>query len=195
MYTGKTSSLYWIGAQYSPMLCAIHTMLHANSTASLVYETKLAAFWQTMLYRYGINRDTFQHTCVVRYCRNHIAEWKHSMNFDDLSVFVCRSSRIQWNVDKIIALTVFNNMRRSLVYPGDLKMNNTYGRKVCDVISLRCIGNAAKCTFRYSFKLPWASCPIRKIAVCACAGNAGNVFPTTAGKRHARAIMHVGIAN
>ena len=39
---------------------------------------------------------------------------------------------------------------------------------------------------------------------CACAGNAGNVFPVTAGKpsrhasrhvRHARAVMHVGIAN
>ena len=39
---------------------------------------------------------------------------------------------------------------------------------------------------------------------CACAGNAGNVFPVTAGKRsrhasrhvrHARAVMHAGIAN
>ena len=39
---------------------------------------------------------------------------------------------------------------------------------------------------------------------CACAGNAGNVFPVTAGKRsrhasrhvrHARAVMHVGIVN
>ena len=39
---------------------------------------------------------------------------------------------------------------------------------------------------------------------CACAGNAGNVFPVTTGKRswhasrhvrHARAVMHAGIAN
>ena len=39
---------------------------------------------------------------------------------------------------------------------------------------------------------------------CACAGNAGNVFPVTAGERsrhasrhvrHARAVMHAGIAN
>ena len=39
---------------------------------------------------------------------------------------------------------------------------------------------------------------------CACAGNAGNVFPVTAGKRsrhasrhvrHARAVMHAGVAN
>ena len=29
--------------------------------------------------------------------------------------------------------------------------------------------------------LPWASCQIRKIAGCACAGNAENVFPATAG--------------
>ena len=51
---------------------------------------------------------------------------------------------------------------------------------------------------------PWASCQIRKIAGCACAGNAGNVFPGTVGlrSRHAswhvrdaRAVMHVGIAN
>ena len=29
--------------------------------------------------------------------------------------------------------------------------------------------------------IPWVSCQIRKIAGCACAGNAGNVFPATAG--------------
>ena len=52
--------------------------------------------------------------------------------------------------------------------------------------------------------VPWASCQIRKIADCACAGNAGNVFPATVGyrsryaSRHvrdARAVMHVGIDN
>ena len=46
--------------------------------------------------------------------------------------------------------------------------------------------------------------PDTQICGCACAGNAGNVFPVTAGKRsrhasrhvrHARAVMHVGIAN
>ena len=50
----------------------------------------------------------------------------------------------------------------------------------------------------------WTSCQIRKTEVCACAGNAGYVFPAPAGKRswhasrhvrHARAVMHVGIAN
>ena len=50
----------------------------------------------------------------------------------------------------------------------------------------------------------WASCQIRKIAGCACAGNAGNVFPADAGQRSrqasrhvhdARAVMHAGIAN
>ena len=50
----------------------------------------------------------------------------------------------------------------------------------------------------------WASCQICKIAGCACAGNAGNVFPATTIKRSrhasrhvrdARAVMHAGIAN
>ena len=50
---------------------------------------------------------------------------------------------------------------------------------------------------------PWAPCQIRKIEVFACAGNAANVFPATAGKRSrhtsrhvrdARTVMHVGIA-
>ena len=50
----------------------------------------------------------------------------------------------------------------------------------------------------------WASCQISKIAGWACAGNAGNVTPSTAGKRsrhasrhvrHARAVMHAGIVN
>ena len=57
--------------------------------------------------------------------------------------------------------------------------------------------------------MQWASYHICKIAGCACAGNAGNVFPATDFKwnrwlpkrhasrhvRHARAMMHVGIAN
>ena len=46
--------------------------------------------------------------------------------------------------------------------------------------------------------------PDTQICGCACAGNAGNVFPVTAGKRsqhasrhvrHPRAVMHAGIAN
>ena len=50
----------------------------------------------------------------------------------------------------------------------------------------------------------WTSCQIRKIAGCACAGNAENVLPATADyrsrhtSRHvpdARAAMHAGIAN
>ena len=56
----------------------------------------------------------------------------------------------------------------------------------------------------YVFFLLWASYQIRKIGGCACAGNAGNDFPATVGKRSrhasrhmrdARAVMHVGIAN
>ena len=39
--------------------------------------------------------------------------------------------------------------------------------------------------------LLWASYQIRKIAGCACAGNAGNVFPATAGKRSRHALRHV----
>ena len=55
----------------------------------------------------------------------------------------------------------------------------------------------------------WVSCQIRKIAGCACAGNAGNDFPATDFQgnrelaipatsrhvRHARAVMDVGIAS
>ena len=46
--------------------------------------------------------------------------------------------------------------------------------------------------------------PDKQYCGCACAGNAGNAFPVTAGKRsrhasrhvrHARAVMHAGIAN
>ena len=48
---------------------------------------------------------------------------------------------------------------------------------------------------------PWASCQIRKIAGCACAGNAGNVFPTyrlqrkpqvsDPGMHHGTCVTHV----
>ena len=49
---------------------------------------------------------------------------------------------------------------------------------------------------------PWASYQIRKIAGCACAGNAGYIFSATAGYRswqasrhvrNARAVMHAGL--
>ena len=50
-------------------------------------------------------------------------------------------------------------------------------------------------------RLPWASCQIRKIAGCACAGNAGNVFPrhrlqrkplvSDPGMHHGTCVTHV----
>ena len=51
--------------------------------------------------------------------------------------------------------------------------------------------------------MPMGLLPDTQNCGCACAGNAGNVFPVTAGKRsrhasrhvrHARAVMHAGIA-
>ena len=47
--------------------------------------------------------------------------------------------------------------------------------------------------YKRQFDVTWASCQIRKIASCACAGNAGNDFPATVS--FARATMHPGIAN
>ena len=67
----------------------------------------------------------------------------------------------------------------------------------------RNIKNAATCAQVIKFLL-WASCQIGKLRFCACAGNAGNVFPATVGlrsrheSRHvrdARDVMHAGIAN
>ena len=47
-----------------------------------------------------------------------------------------------------------------------------------------CLGHIIVCSV-----FTWASYQIRKIVGCACAGNAGNVFPRR------RAVMHVGIAH
>ena len=53
-----------------------------------------------------------------------------------------------------------------------------------------------------SFTRAWASCQLRKIAVCTCTGNDGNVYFATAGKRipacitaRASHVMHAVIAN
>ena len=53
-----------------------------------------------------------------------------------------------------------------------------------------------------SFTRAWASCQLRKIAVCTCTGNDGNVYSATAGKRipacitaRASRVMHAVIAN
>ena len=55
--------------------------------------------------------------------------------------------------------------------------------------------------FSDPFDVPWASCQIRKIAGCACAGNAGNVFPrrrlqrkplvSDPGMHHGTCVTHV----
>ena len=73
------------------------------------------------------------------------------------------------------------------------------------IFIVRCSFDTVNCLHnRHIVDPPWASCQICKIAGCACAGNAGNVFPTTVGwwSRHAswhvrdaRAVMHAGIAN
>ena len=87
---------------------------------------------------------------------------------------------------------------------GMLIFNSTPSKiRVCNNMPFSCIysyfylnrwcGNASNETFHYQdnsnhlinalwnerFVLHWASYHIRKIAGCACAGNAGNVFPAT----------------
>ena len=73
-------------------------------------------------------------------------------------------------------------------------------------------GNKHKNTFTlhqnifayWGLSLTMGLLPDKQYCGCACAGNAGNAFPVTAGKRsrhasrhvrHARAVMHAGIAN
>ena len=74
-------------------------------------------------------------------------------------------------------------------------------------IGIRCTGDASE--YRWSCPLnplsnittPWASYQIRKIAGCACAGNAGNVFPrrrfqrkplvSDPGMHHGTCVTHV----
>ena len=67
-------------------------------------------------------------------------------------------------------------------------------------------GNSNKCHTKLWDVIthPLACCQILNIAGCACARNAGNVFPAIVGKRSrhasrhvrdARAVMHVGIAD
>ena len=70
-----------------------------------------------------------------------------------------------------------------------------------------CVGNEFKLEFGHQFDVTSTNMgllPDAQNCGCACAGNAGNVFPVTAGKRsrhasrhvrHARAVMHTGIAN
>ena len=53
---------------------------------------------------------------------------------------------------------------------------------ICDVITLMW------CNELWLHNIAWASCQIRKIAVCACARNAGNT-------RDARVVMHAWITN
>ena len=50
--------------------------------------------------------------------------------------------------------------------------------KISDIFLLLILGR--QCFYGLPLGL-WASCQIRKIAGCSCAGNAGNVFPATAG--------------
>ena len=70
----------------------------------------------------------------------------------------------------------------------------------CDILSVGCIIVAIhECYDRVLWCItPWASYQIRKIAGCACAGDAGNGFTATDFKGNrllARAVMHVGIVN
>ena len=48
-------------------------------------------------------------------------------------------------------------------------------------IQQNAFGDILCTTADIQFRPQWASCQIRKIEGCACAGNAGNVFPATAG--------------
>ena len=82
---------------------------------------------------------------------------------------------------------------------GRLNLRTNSISRVEDLRSIHRLGRLTVSDFA-----SWASSQILKIVGCACAGNAGNVFPAITGKwsRHAsrhvcdaRAVMHAGIAN
>ena len=76
-------------------------------------------------------------------------------------------------------------------------MYGTCGNKVCtiaDLIIISSFPNDVATLFRCdngAIITPWASYQIPQIAGCACARNAGNVFPATASKRSRHASRHV----
>ena len=51
--------------------------------------------------------------------------------------------------------------------------------KACGLVVI--IGTTILVPFHHRHATEWASCQVRKIVGCACAGNAGNVFSATAG--------------
>ena len=83
---------------------------------------------------------------------------------------------------------------------GDLVLLFFFAQISCGTSS-RVAGNLRRLNF---LNILMGLLPDTQNCECACAGNAGNVFPVTTGKRsrhasrhvrHARALMHAGIAN
>ena len=69
----------------------------------------------------------------------------------------------------------------ALVTQGALRHEGIRGHRLFIISPTLYSSSSTKSVDFVSFSLSWASCHKRKIAHCACAGNAGNVFPATAG--------------
>ena len=130
----------------------------------------------------------------------------------------CKSEveSFQWNID-------FNLADKASLIFLSISLRYTINVTIYTVHPINCIESLVHslvplwlyhfhggwCIYPYSsvfIKLHWAMglLPDTYNCGCACAGNAGNVFPATAGKRSrhasrhvcdARAVMHAGIAN
>ena len=181
-----------------PML-ALWTLLSGYIFGDiLVWKRKTPACWSN----WGLPRDHWHGSLVVYVYVYRI--WNYSnMVHGYLHSCPCCAA-IDHNIN-IKLLPVPDNLANAMSFKKNSLLNH---RKllysICSPKLLPCKALNNGCNYVCSAASLWASCQIRKIAVCACAGNAGNVFPVTAGRRSrhasrhvrdARAVMHAGIAN
>ena len=92
------------------------------------------------------------------------------------------------------AKTANDNLTRNLpLCDGAISYSNSHSRRVpvYSANSVTWVLLAWRRTEPARNQLPCASCQMRKIAGCACAGNARNVFPVIVDKRSQHASRHV----
>ena len=150
------------------------------------------------------------HICVRKLCHHCLTQWlvacsapSHYLNIVNWTL----SNKFQWKLNRNLCIFIHEITSENVVW----KMAAILSRSRC--VKIRASMNDCVAYILWTTVIiikpemhvyTMGLLPDTQNCGCACAGNAGNVFPVTAGKRsrhatrhvrHARAVMHAGIAN
>ena len=113
-------------------------------------------------------------------------------DFAQMAPWIDPSELLRWHFKDKDHIFIFNTFEHHIVNSKHISNKNVFNGFRFPQNAIEACSSGLSCGSVGIYEnATWTSCQILKISGCACAANAGNVFPSTAGRRSRHASRHV----